>query len=198
MAISEQRGFALYVGMSETKARAGGVELGEIVDALRHELARRIPLAESQALAVIAPVDDSARDLEVVMRAVGEHAPEPEEPSPSPDSPEETGVVIDLARHRVLVEKRDAHLTYKELAILQLLVQGGGETITREQLRRAIAAGDGRDVNDRTIDVYIRRLRVRFGAHSGLVRTVHGQGYRFDARRDVTVLPEPNPPPKLS
>jgi hypothetical protein len=187
MSTSEQRGFALYVGMSESKARESGVELSAVADALRHEVTRRAPLAETHALAVVGPVGASPSDLDVVIRAVGDRAPEPEEPAGLPDPPVRIRAVIDLARHRVLIEKDDARLTFKELAILQVLVDAEGATVTREHLRRVIATGE-ETVNDRTIDVYIRRLRVKLGTHSDLIRTVHRQGYRFDPGEDVSIL----------
>jgi DNA-binding winged helix-turn-helix (wHTH) protein len=195
--VRERRGFALYVGMSESKARENGVELSEVVDALRNELTGRVPLAETHALAVIAPIDASPRDLEVVMRATGERVAERSEPIPARDETAEVGVVIDLARHRVLVEDRDVHLTFKEFALLQALARSGGKTLNRRQLREVIATDEEMDVHDRTIDVHIRRLRVKFGAYPDLIRTVHGRGYRFDPRRDVAVLGSPPPSPHL-
>ena len=195
--MAEQRGFALYVGLSETKARESGFELTDVVDALRRELIRLVPLAESRALAAIGPVDSSVRDLDIVLNATGERAAEQEELRRPAAPKDEAGVVIDLARHRVLVDDRDARLTFKEFALLQVLVRNDGKTLTREYLREMIATNEDSDVNDRTIDVHVRRLRVKFGAYPDLVRTVHGRGYRFDRRRDVAVLWAATPSPDL-
>jgi len=193
----EQRGFALYVGMSESAARERGLELIDVIDALRRELIARVPLAESHALAVIAPSGPSPHDLDVVLRAFGEGTSAAQPTAGPSDSSGPVGVVIDLARHRVLVDGRDPHLTFKELALLQELVRREGGTRTREQLRGVIATSDVADVHDRTIDVHIRRLRMKFGAYPDLIQTVHGQGYRFDGRGDVTVKWSSTPSPDL-
>ena len=57
------RGFALYVGIDETKAAASGVNLGVLVDALRRTLAELAPTAETYATVayVSAPGASSAR-----------------------------------------------------------------------------------------------------------------------------------------
>jgi DNA-binding winged helix-turn-helix (wHTH) protein len=196
--VRERRGFALYVGLSETKARESGIELGEMVDALKRALFDRIPLAESHALAVVASIGMIERDLELVLRATVERpssetatTPHPLAPIPSP------GVTVDFARHRALVNGRDAGLTFKEFALLQVLVFNDGKTLSREQLRSAIITPDEAEVNDRTIDVHVRRLRIKFGDYPDVIRTVHSRGYRFDPRSDVTVLRSSTPSPDL-
>jgi len=147
---------------------------------------------------VVAPVGTSARDLEVVLRATIEH-PQETEPASGSAVPraQKRGVVVDLARHRVLIDGRDVGLTFKEFELLQVLVTNVGKTLDRESLRDAIATGAEPDVNDRTIDVHIRRLRVKFGEFPDIIRTVQGRGYRFDVRGDVTVLRTSTPSPDL-
>jgi DNA-binding winged helix-turn-helix (wHTH) protein len=193
----EQRGFALYVGLSESGARESGVGLGELVDLLKRELSTRIPHAESHALAVVAPIGSTAGDLEIVMRATIEHPASPPPALQQSLGGERLGVVVDLARHRVLVDGKDVGLTFKEFALLQILVRNDGKTMSREQLREAIVTGDDADVNARTIDVHVRRLRVKFGDYPDVIRTVHARGYRFDPRSDVTVLRSSTPSPDL-
>ena len=194
----EQRGFALYVGLSATKARESGIELGEMVDTMRRALLARIPSAESHALAVVAPIGATARDLELVLRARIERTPaEIAAARQTPEWARRRGVIIDLARHRVLVDDEDPRLTFKEFALLQTLVRHDGRTLSREQLRDAMSFGDEVDVNDRTVDVHVRRLRMKLGDYPDVIRTVQGKGYRFDPRNDVTVLRTSTPSPDL-
>jgi DNA-binding response OmpR family regulator len=194
----ERRGFALYVGLNESTARENGVDLGELIEVLKVELNTRIPSVETHALAVVAPVGTPLSDLEIVLGATIERSPDHDDPSPRPgDRTKRKGVVIDLARHRVLVDDREAGLTFKEFALLQVLVRNDGKTLSREYLRGAIATGDDADINARTIDVHVRRLRVRFGEYPDVIRTVQGKGYRFDRRSDVTVLRSSTPSPDL-
>jgi DNA-binding winged helix-turn-helix (wHTH) protein len=193
----EQRGFALYVGLSELTARESAVELGEMVDVLKRAVLALAPQAESHALAVVAPIGLAARDLDLVLRATIERSTEgPASPS-RPAPIRRPGVVVDLARHRVLVDDQEIGLTFKEFALLQVLVRNDGKTLTREQLRAAILTANEDEVNDRTIDVHVRRLRMKFGDYPDAIRTVHGKGYRFDPRSDVTVLRSSTPSPDL-
>jgi DNA-binding winged helix-turn-helix (wHTH) protein len=194
----ERRGFALYVGLSESAAREYGVDLGELLEVLGQHLKAGIPSAETHALAVVAPVGTALSDLDVVLRATIERPRDTGiAPSQSDDRPARKGVVIDLARNRVLVDDREAGLTFKEFALLEVLVRNDGKTLSRQYLREAIATGDDTDINVRTIDVHIRRLRVRFGDFPDVIRTVQGKGYRFDARSDVSVLRSSTPSPDL-
>ena len=188
----EPRGFALFVGLNERTAVENGVEIADVVAALRDEVRRRVPLAETHAQVVSAPSADPARDLAAVIKG-SERLPETRAPGPEPES----AVVIDLARHRVLIDDRDAHLTYKEFALLQELVVADGAALSRDHLRGVIATSDDSAVNARTIDVHIRRLRVKLRAHADLIHTVHGSGYRFDRRPGVSVVRGGTPSPDL-
>ena len=189
----EPRGFALFVGLGEGAARERELEPADVIGALQDELHRRVPLAESHALVVTTPVGDTSRDLVAVIRASGETR----QPSRSPDPKPGSGMVIDLARHRVLIDDRDPHLTYKEFALLQELVVADGAALTRDHLRGVIATSDDSAVNARTIDVHIRRLRVKLLDYSDLIHTVHGSGYRFDPRPGVSVVRGGTPSPDL-
>ncbi|MCU1420892.1 MAG: response regulator consisting of a CheY-like receiver domain and a winged-helix DNA-binding domain [Microbacteriaceae bacterium] len=188
----EPRGFALFVGLSERTAEQNGVEIADVVTALRDEVGRRVPLAESHALVVSAPSADPASDLAAVITG-SERAAETRAPDPAPGS----AVVIDLARHRVLIDERDVHLTYKEFALLQEIVVADGVALSRDRLRRVIATSADSAVNARTIDVHIRRLRVKLRAHADLIHTVHGSGYRFDRGPSVSVVRGGTPSPDL-
>ncbi len=183
----ELRGFALYVGLNASDADASGVGLGEIVDLLKRELHSLVPLAESHALAVVAPVGTTATDLDVVLQGAIERSPEQDDTTPDAAAASNSGVVIDLARHRILVDGSDAAPTLKEFDLLETLVRNQGKTLSRAQLRVAIA-GDDVDTNDRSIDVHVRRLRIKFGEYPDVIRTIYRKGYRFEPRSDVTVV----------
>jgi DNA-binding response OmpR family regulator len=188
------RGFALYVGISEREAAQAGLSLAEIAAALRLELARLVPqgAAESYAAVALAPAERGGSNLELtrlalkepraVARAVGEGAATRDEPAP--------GVVIDLGRRKVFVDGRNASFTSREFELVAHLVKHQGETIGRAELS---SVGGQLDQNAqpvqraRTVDVHIRRLRAKLGIYQDIVRTVRGDGYRFDAHPDVLV-----------
>lgn len=186
---SEVRGFALYVGIDEEKAAAAGMSVAKLVAALK-DLAKEIaPEAETHASVALAPTGAGGRDLDVVRRAVKDPAvapPAPLEPKVTVD--EVGGVVIDISRKRVVLNKQNAALTHMEFELLQYLVLREGKAISREELLTALRTGNEIEApSPRVIDVHVRRLRSKLPSYEDIVRTVRGAGYRFDRHADVTV-----------
>ena len=90
-------------------------------------------------------------------------------------------LAIDLARHEVHRGADLLDLTRAELRLLLALVDADGRILTREALLDALYGGGEGDVLERTIDVYVRRLREKLGddaEHPRYVLTVRGVGYR--------------------
>ncbi|HSD66259.1 MAG TPA: helix-turn-helix domain-containing protein, partial [Vicinamibacteria bacterium] len=69
-------------------------------------------------------------------------------------------------------------LTHKEFELFRHMVERPGRVLTRERLLERVGAGDS-DVDARSIDAHIRRLRLKLGPARGHVETVVGVGYRF-------------------
>ncbi len=90
-------------------------------------------------------------------------------------------LVMDLTSHRVRRGEREVHLGPTEFRLLQHLLRQPGRVFSREQLLDAVW---GRDiyVEERTVDVHIRRLRRALNAddESDLIRTVRSAGYSLD------------------
>ena len=89
-------------------------------------------------------------------------------------------LVMDLESHRVLVGERPLAIGPTEFRILKLFMSTPGRAWSRVQLLNEIWA-DTRAVEERTIDVHIRRLRKALEpcGRDGFVQTVRGHGYRF-------------------
>ena len=87
-------------------------------------------------------------------------------------------VVIDPVRHRVMISGEVIPLTLTEFKLLHVLASHPGVVYGRYDLLDRIGGGD-EVVTDRTIDVHVRNLRRKLGAHEKLVETVRGVGYRF-------------------
>ena len=68
-----------------------------------------------------------------------------------------------------------------EFKLLALLCGHPGKVFSREELLAEVWGLRG-DLNTRTVDVHVRRLRMNLGAGADVIETVHGFGYR--ARRD--------------
>ncbi len=86
----------------------------------------------------------------------------------------------------------DAHhlmLTRKEYALFSLLVQNAGEIVPREVLLSRVW-GYGGQIQTRTLDVHIRRLRIKLSAHGPqYLETIVGVGYRFQPFRSDRPFP---------
>ena len=87
-------------------------------------------------------------------------------------------VVIDTARHEVLIDGKRVEFTPTELRLLHLLASHPGRVFTRDQLLSRVIGG-GAYVVDRNIDVHVRGVRKKLGRHRVLLDTVRGVGYRF-------------------
>lgn len=95
-----------------------------------------------------------------------------------PDVIRRHDIVVDSARHEVLVKGRPVTMTFSELRILQLLTARPGFVMTREQIVDAVRGTDYA-VTDRAVDVHIVAIRRKLGSKADLIETVRGVGYRF-------------------
>ena len=89
---------------------------------------------------------------------------------------------LDRARCRVHLNGAEVTLTATEFRLLEFLMSRPGVVFSREQLLDAVWGHD-RAVTDRTVDVYILRLRQKLEAaeESTFIRSVRGFGYSFNA-----------------
>jgi DNA-binding response OmpR family regulator len=88
---------------------------------------------------------------------------------------------IDRERHEVRRHGTTLALTAAELRLLIALVEAEGRVLTRESLLDALYGPDANETVDRTVDVYVGRLREKLGDDSERARyvaTVRGAGYR--------------------
>jgi two-component system phosphate regulon response regulator PhoB len=95
------------------------------------------------------------------------------------------GLTLDKASHRVTAADATVTLGPTEYRMLEFFMSHPERVYTREQLLDRIWGGNVY-VEERTIDVHIRRLRKALEDHGmdRLVQTVRGAGYRFSARGD--------------
>jgi len=182
---AEARGFALYVGIDEATAKAHGTNLAEIVLKLRLTLNEIVPgLAdESFAAVALAKAGCGGRHVDVVKAALANS--NTANKSREVDRPA-SGVVIDLARRKIFVDGQNINPTEKEFELVRFLLEKSGQSVSRQELLGFIWGSD-RAVSSRTVDVHIRRLRVKLGIYQGIVRTTRCQGYCFDRHPDVLI-----------
>lgn len=89
-------------------------------------------------------------------------------------------LVLEPEAHRVLAGERPLSMGPTEFRILRVFMSTPGRAWSRSQLLSAVW-GNGQSVEERTVDVHIRRLRkaLETTGHAGYVQTVRGHGYRF-------------------
>lgn len=87
---------------------------------------------------------------------------------------------LDAASHRVSANGREIRLGPTEYRLLQFLITHPDRVYSRSQLLDRIW-GANVYVEERTVDVHIRRLRKALMAESvdGYIQTIRGAGYRF-------------------
>lgn len=95
------------------------------------------------------------------------------------------GLALDGASHRVSAGERTVSLGPTEYRLLHFFMTHPERVYTRAQLLDRVWGGNVY-VEERTVDVHIRRLRKALAeaGHDRLVQTVRGSGYRFSARPD--------------
>jgi phosphate regulon transcriptional regulator PhoB len=92
------------------------------------------------------------------------------------------GVVLDVARHQVTVAGEPVALTPKEFELLHALMESAGRVLSRAHLlNRVWGYSRADEIESRTVDVHVRRLRARLGVAGTRIATVKTIGYRFDA-----------------
>src|SRR4051794_36242404 len=104
---------------------------------------------------------------------------------------------LDRTRCEARLDGNPLTLTATEFRLLEFLMSRPGVVFSREQLLDAVWGHD-RAVTDRTVDVYILRLRQKIEtdpANPSLIRSVRGFGYSFN---EVGTAPEPEQQPAIA
>jgi len=88
-------------------------------------------------------------------------------------------VVLDLQRRQLTRKGRARHLRATSFDVLAYLASHAGRIVSREELAGAI--WPGRPVTDETIRQCLAEVRQALHPDTEIIRTIPGQGYRFDA-----------------
>jgi len=91
-------------------------------------------------------------------------------------------VHIDMDGRTVLVDADPIDLTRAEFNILAALARRHGAAVSRTALVET-ALDQESEADHRTLDVHVSRIRRKLGAHSAVVATVWGVGYRLKVDR---------------
>ena len=85
---------------------------------------------------------------------------------------------IDFEAYVVRYRGEEIRLTHKEFELFRYLVERPGRVLTRERLLERIWGWES-EIDARSIDAHVRRLRLKLGPARHHVETVVGLGYRF-------------------
>jgi two-component system phosphate regulon response regulator PhoB len=171
----------------------GGTGINFIKHLKREEMTRNIPVV---MLTARGEEEDKVKGLEV---GADDYITKPFSPKEliarlkavirrvSPTSTEEVidvqGLRLDPSSHRVTVNEQALEMGPTEFKMLHFFMTHQERVYSREQLLNHIW-GTNVYVEDRTVDVHIRRLRKALEAthHHKLIQTVRGAGYRFSTK----------------
>ncbi|MFM8909830.1 MAG: response regulator [Gemmatimonadota bacterium] len=92
-------------------------------------------------------------------------------------------IVIDRSAHRVTVEGHEVELTPTEFKLLLTLAERRGRVQARTLLLETVWEA-APDIQTRTVDMHVQRLRTKLHPAGDLIETVRGFGYRLRADSD--------------
>ena len=89
------------------------------------------------------------------------------------------GITVNIPSHEVHIDGALMHLTNKEFDLLVYFLNNQGIVISRDTLLEKIWGYDYYGV-ERTVDTHIKMLRKNLGPYSNRIKTVRGEGYKFE------------------
>jgi two-component system phosphate regulon response regulator PhoB len=87
-------------------------------------------------------------------------------------------ISANLLTQRASVDGTDIDLTQTEYRLLLLLMQHAGEVLSRTRLLEEVWEAHPQ-MQTRTVDVHVQRLRAQLGSAGDMIETVRGSGYRL-------------------
>ena len=88
------------------------------------------------------------------------------------------GIVLDPETHEVFIEDQLIDLTHTEFRLLHLMMERVGRVQSRENLLVNVWNYDT-DIETRTVDNHVGRLRGKMGSKGEMIKTVRGVGYKL-------------------
>ncbi|MCS6811749.1 MAG: phosphate regulon transcriptional regulator PhoB [Tepidimonas sp.] len=101
-------------------------------------------------------------------------------PESVPDTVQAGALTLDAAAHRVTWQGRELKIGPTEFRLLHYLMKHPERVHSRATLLDRVW-GDHVFIEERTVDVHIKRLREALGPAGAMIETVRGAGYRFSA-----------------
>lgn len=96
-------------------------------------------------------------------------------------------ISINDSTHTAAVNGKPVELTFKEYALLELLLAQAGKVVTREEIFSRVWNMDT-EIESRTLDMHIRTLRQKLGDAGSYVQTIRKVGYKLEAPQHETTI----------
>jgi DNA-binding response OmpR family regulator len=87
-------------------------------------------------------------------------------------------LVVDFDAVSIIVDEKPVRLTRREFELLRFLVENRNRVLSRDRLLERVWGFD-RQIETRSVDVHVGRLRNKLGPAGKQIETVIGLGYRF-------------------
>ena len=84
---------------------------------------------------------------------------------------------VDTQKHTVTIDGAEVYLSFKEYTLLITLLSAKGAVVSRETLLNTVWGEYYEE--SRTLDVHIRKLRIKLGKYGSLIQTVKNVGYKI-------------------
>ncbi|MGL6154203.1 response regulator transcription factor [Cetobacterium sp. SF1] len=91
-------------------------------------------------------------------------------------------ITINEEKHKVFYDEIEIELSKKEFDLLLMLIKNKGLVISRDKILDRVW-GSNYYSGDRTVDVYISKLREKLPILSEYIKTVKGVGYRLEEKK---------------
>ncbi len=88
-------------------------------------------------------------------------------------------LTMNIKTFEAIIDEEVLDLTFMEYQLLKFFVENQNTVWSREQLLEKVW-GYQYFGGERTVDVHVRRLRVKLGSYSFWIKTVHSVGYKFN------------------
>ena len=99
-------------------------------------------------------------------------------PGQAPQGYRDENFEVEFDSYIVRYRGQEIRLTHKEFELFRTMVERAGRVLTRDRLLERVWGYES-DVETRSIDAHIRRLRLKLGPARDHIETVVGLGYRF-------------------
>jgi DNA-binding response OmpR family regulator len=149
-------------------------QMRELADRIKQLINDFEPRAEVKVLAAIASKESKAKNIDLVHHIFTRDS-----------RPMDPVIVLDRQRKRARINGTWVKLTPTEFGIFLFLAENPIQRTRREIMEQIWSNPSA--INERTLDVHIRRLRKAIGDRDEIIESIRSVGYRFNPHQRVEI-----------